>query len=84
MVLKLPPSPTEEFNKSIFHLFVHNKDQMYFPKDDEIFGSDNIYRELSSDGSYHQELSIKRTRRKAISSENTGWGIWSYSWVGLT
>ena len=69
MVLKLLPSPEEELKKSRFHLFVHNKGQMYFPKDDEIFGSDNMYRELYLNSSYQEELKIKRTLRKAISNE---------------
>ena len=43
---------------------------MYFPKDDNIFGSDNIFKEINSTGSYDQTLSLTRTRWKTLSYEN--------------
>ena len=55
-----------------FKLFVHNKHQMYFPKDDEIFGSYYNYFDYGplKKGFYQQTFTVSRTRWKTIDISN--------------
>ena len=57
-------------------IFVHNKDQMYFPKSDEIYGSNlqtiKIKKELfKKNGTrFLMDYQVKRTHWKALDTEN--------------
>ena len=58
-----------------FHTFIHNKDQMYFPKVDEIFGSDYILvtvddavKKVHASATYEQIYKMRRTHWKSLDS----------------
>ena len=54
-----------------FNLFVHNKGQMYFPKNDEIFGSHHMSITVNkvNKGYYDQHFTLTRIRWKTLDSE---------------
>ena len=55
-----------------FYFFIHNKDQMYIPKQDEAFGSFYFYLALGSPSnkSYYRSYLLQRTRWKKLSTPN--------------
>ena len=65
-----------ENSSSEVAIFVHNKDQMYFPKTDEIYGSTyqsiKINEKLlkNNDSRFQLDYSVKRTRWKALDTQN--------------
>ena len=51
-------------------IFVHNKEQMIFPKFDGIYGSAYLSRTELTQRTYAQTFSISRTHWKTLSNEN--------------
>ena len=53
-----------------FYFFIHNKDQMYIPKQDEAFGSFYFYIALGapSNKNYYRSYLLTRTRWKTLST----------------
>ena len=64
--------PENSSHASYIAIFVHNKDQMYIPKSDEIFGSTfqsiKINEELlkNNDSYFLMDYKVKRTHWKAL------------------
>ena len=52
------------------YIFVHNKEQMIFPKFDGIYGSAYLGKTVLTQGHYSQTFSISRTHWKTLSNEN--------------
>ena len=63
------PIPKDHF---CFYFFIHNKDQMYIPKQDDAFGSSYFFKGLGapSNKSYYRSYLVTRTRWKTISTPN--------------
>ena len=53
-------------NDNVFYLYVHNKGQMWFPKNDLIFGSTFIFKNMRQGNNYWQTFAITRTHWKAL------------------
>ena len=52
------------------YIFVHNKEQMIFPKFDGIYGSAYLAKTTLNKWTYAQTFSVSRTHWKTLSNEN--------------
>lgn len=51
---------------NVFYLYVHNKGQMIFPKNDLIYGSTFLYKSIKQGNNYWQPFAITRTQWKTL------------------
>ena len=71
IVLNLPygDGDNKDANNN-FYLYVHDKGQMTFPKNDLIFGSAYVFKTLKQENNFFQAFPYTRTRWKTLDTPN--------------